>query len=95
MLINIPTIMDNRNTIVSGSKMAIEDTAGPGHKPTRPQPIPNNEDPNNNFLSKFLFCGNCISNPNDEDVLFFNIKKTGAVTIIAPPITKIRDASQL
>ncbi len=40
---------------MSGSKRAIEETAGPGHKPTRPHPMPNNEDPNNNFLSNF-FC---------------------------------------
>ena len=40
---------------MSGSKRAIEETAGPGHKPTRPHPMPNNEDPNNNFLSNFFF----------------------------------------
>ncbi len=49
--------MDAKNTIIIGSKKARADIAGPGHNPTRPQPIPNIEDPMTSLLSiAFLMC---------------------------------------
>ena len=53
----MPTNIANKNIKVIGSNKAIEDTAGPGHKPTKPQPMPNKEEPIISFLSKSIFCG--------------------------------------
>ena len=51
----IPINIAIKNITVMGSNKAKEDTAGPGHKPTKPHPIPNNEDPMISFLSLSLF----------------------------------------
>ena len=50
-----PTIIDSKNKSVTGSNKAIEATAGPGHKPTNPHPIPNKEAPKSNLLSISFF----------------------------------------
>ena len=43
------------NIKVIGSNKAIDDTAGPGHKPTNPQPAPKRKAPIKSFLSKSFF----------------------------------------
>ena len=47
--------IENKKITVIGSNKANEDTAGPGHKPTKPQPIPNKEEPMINFVFKSFF----------------------------------------
>ena len=78
-----------------GSKKLIDEIAGPGQSPTRPHPIPNITEPNNNFLSIFFILGKIIFIPKSDIVFFLKQKNIGAVINIAPPITKISEASQL
>ena len=66
MLIITPLNIANKNINVIGSNIATEDTAGPGHKPTNPHPIPKRQAPINNFLSKSFFCGNFTSIPKED-----------------------------
>ena len=72
MLIKIPTAIDIKNNKVTGSKNTIDDIAGPGHNPAKPQPIPNKEDPIISLLSKSFLCGNLISKFKYDLFLFFN-----------------------
>ena len=51
---------------------AIEDIAGPGHKPIIPHPIPNKEDPKINFLSICVFVGNWNAELKKGLFLFLN-----------------------
>ena len=71
LLIKIPTNIADKKIKVTASNNAIEDTAGPGHNPTNPHPIPNKEDPIKIFLSKSFFCGKLILKPKEEVSLFF------------------------
>ena len=64
--------MATKNIKVIGSNKAKEDIAGPGHKPTKPQPIPKSKDPKISFLSKSFFCGRLMSKSNKDFFLFFN-----------------------
>ena len=54
-------------------KKAIEEIAGPGHKPEIPQPIPNNNDPKTRGLSIFLLFGKFIFLAKTNELFFVNI----------------------
>ena len=90
-----PAYIETRKIMTMGSKVAIAAIAGPGHKPTSPQPTPKRADPITNFLSRSCFLGNSTFVPSADTSLFFKRKKNGANTNIAPPITNISEASQL
>ena len=47
--------MATKNIKVIGSNKAKDDTAGPGHRPTKPHPTPKSKDPIISFLSNFFF----------------------------------------
>jgi hypothetical protein len=64
--------MATKNIKVIGSNKAKDDTAGPGHRPTKPHPTPKSKDPIISFLSKPFFCGRWISQSNKVLFLFFN-----------------------
>ena len=64
--------MATKNIKVIGSNNAKDDMAGPGHNPTKPQPIPKREDPIISFLSKSFFCGKFIFKSNKDLFLSFN-----------------------
>ena len=57
----MPKLIEKRNIKDTGLKKTKEDIAGPGHKPTIPQPMPNNEEPMIKFLSKSFLEGICNS----------------------------------
>ena len=40
-----PAIIASTNTMTSGDRLARFSSAGPGHRPTRPQPMPNSTEP--------------------------------------------------
>ena len=68
----MPKNIANKNIKVIGSNKAKDDTAGPGHKPTKPHPTPKREDPIRSFLSTSFFCGKLISKSKKDLFLFFN-----------------------
>ena len=68
----MPKNIANKNIKEIGSNKAKDDTAGPGHKPTKPHPIPKSEDPIISCLSKFFFCGKFMFKSNKDLFLFFN-----------------------
>jgi hypothetical protein len=67
--------------------------AGPGHNPTAPQPIPNNDAPIISFESMILFCG--IEKLFANKGLFLKKDKKGILIKIPPAMTKTKDGSQL
>ncbi len=68
----MPKYIAAKNIRVIGSNKANDDTAGPGHRPTKPHPTPKSKDPKISFLSKSFFCGRLISKFNKDFFLFFN-----------------------
>ena len=64
--------MATKNIKVIGSNKAKDDIAGPGHNPTKPQPIPNREEPRRSFLFISFFFGKLISKPSTVLFLFCN-----------------------
>ena len=54
-------------------KKAIEEIAGPGHKPDMPQPIPNSNDPTIRGLSIFFLVGKLIFLAKTNELFFVNI----------------------
>jgi len=67
--------------------------AGPGQNPTIPHPIPKVPEPIIKFLSIDFRVGIAKLSANKGLYLFQNKKNTGALTIIAPIITKIKEGS--
>ena len=68
----MPKYMATKNIKVIGSNKAKDDTAGPGHRPTKPHPTPKSKDPIISFLSKSFFCGKLISKSSKDLFLFLN-----------------------
>ena len=50
----------------------MDDTDGPGHNPTNPQPVPNNIEPKISLKLIPVFFGKLNSLPNREFLLFLN-----------------------
>ena len=75
------------------SGKAKEVIAGPGHKPTKPQPAPNKIEPIISFLSISLFVGIKKLDENNGLSLFLNKWNTGVEIISAPIITNASEGS--
>ena len=71
-----------------------EDTAGPGQKPTIPQPMPNKPAPVISWPSKNLWFEFISKLIGLWDLLFSKAQNIGAETIIAENITNKSDGSQ-
>ena len=85
--------MDNTKNTEYVFNNARDDIAGPGQKPTIPHPMPNVPEPIIKFLSIDFIVGIAKFSANKGLFLFLNKKNTGALTIIAPTITKIKEGS--
>ena len=72
---------------------ASEAIAGPGQNPTIPQPTPKVAEPIIKFLSIDLRVGIAKLSVNKGLFLYLNKEIVGALTIIAPNITKINEGS--
>ena len=68
----MPKNIANKNIKEMGSNKAKDDTAGPGHNPTKPHPTPKNKEPIISFLSKSFFCGRLMSKFSKDLFLFFD-----------------------
>ena len=85
--------MDNTKNTEYVFNNARDDIAGPGQNPTMPHPTPNVPEPIIKFLSIDFKVGIEKLSENKGLFLFLNKKNTGALTIIAPIITKIKEGS--
>ena len=85
--------MQTTKILTSFFKKDKAEIAGPGHNPTKPQPIPNKLAPTIKFLSKSFLDGiiNCGVSIGRDFLL--KIKYRGEKVIIAPSITKISEGS--
>ncbi len=72
---------------------AIEEIAGPGHKPANPHPAPKKTEPIINFLSISLLVEIEKFELNNGLSLFLNKWNNGVETIRAPIITKASEGS--
>ena len=68
---------------------------GPGQMPASPQPMPNRIAPPIKRLSICLLVGRFIAPPHTEWVRRFTDRKAKKPTLMAPPITKAREGSQM
>ena len=89
-----PAIMANRKTIDSHLKYEREAIAGPGHKPTKPQPMPKMIDPKIRETPSLFFFG--VSNwcDNTGFSLFKMYLKEISVVVVAEANTKSKLGSQ-
>jgi hypothetical protein len=75
LAVNDPTniaAINSRTCVLPVKRLA---TAGPGHTPSKPHPIPNSAAPPTNFLSIALEVGQTISSPNTDSLLGFINKR--------------------
>jgi len=85
--------MDNTKKTEQVFNKARDDIAGPGQNPTIPHPMPNVPEPTIKFLSIDFREGIVKLSANKGLFLLLNKKNTGALIIIAPIITKIKEGS--
>jgi hypothetical protein len=90
---HIPKIIAKTNSAPWLLPKLKEATAGPGHKPAKPQPIPKRADPimRSRLISELGGAGNSSPNNGFRPCEYFQAKNIGT---IAPPITNASVGSQ-
>ena len=90
---HIPKIIAKTNSAPWLLPKLKEATAGPGHKPAKPQPIPKRADPimRSRLISELGGAGNLSQNNGFRPCEYFQAKNIGT---IAPPITNASVGSQ-
>ena len=93
--IPMPASMDKTKNTAFGLAVPKDTRAGPGQKPAMPQPIPNKPLPITSRRSISRLIGMSKRCPRNDTLRRLMMAKEIRPTVIAPPITKANDGSQL
>lgn len=90
----MPISIANTNTRLDGCSAAAPSSAGAGHSPTNPQPMPNSALPHSSGPSICRWLGSCSDAPRSVRPRRRAHRNAGAATPMAPSITNPSDGSQ-